>query len=147
MVFSISVAKGLIQVLRKYRSDMKLEQMREEISSHPDLKNGDQDREHFLNSKGHSCIFLLKFHCDLNSIERCWGQAKRYTQAHCNYTIAGRHKNIPQGLDCVTVENVRNYYRKTRYYMFGNLQGVSGGPELETLVKMKTSHCEVGVNE
>ena len=50
----------------------------------------------------------------------------------------------------MTVDNIRNYYRKTRYYMFGYLQEVSGGPELETLVKMKkvyTSHRIVGVNE
>lgn len=154
MVFSIGVAKGLIQVLKergKYRPRMKLEQMREEISSHPDFKNEKTKIEHFLNSKGHSCIFLPKFHCELNPIERCWGQAKRYTRAHCNYTIAGLHKNVPQGLDCVSVDNVRNYFRKTRHYMFGYLQGVSGGPELETLVKkMKkvyTSHRKVGVNE
>ena len=34
--------------------------------------------------------------------------------------------------------------------MFGYLQGVSGGPELEISVKMKkvyTSHHKVGVNE
>ena len=31
---------------------------------------------------------------------------KRYTRAHCNYTIAGLHKNVPRGLDCVTVNNV-----------------------------------------
>ena len=37
----------------------------------------------------------------------------------------------------MTVENIRNYYRKTRYYMFGYLQVLSGGPELDTLVKMK----------
>ena len=143
MVFSIGVPKGLIQVLKergKYRPGMKL---RQEISSHPDFKNE--------KSKGHSCIFLPKFHCELNPIERCWGQAKRYTRAHCNYTIAGLCKNVPQGLDCVTVDNIQNYFRKCRHYMFGYLQGVSGGPELESLVKIMkkvyTSHRKVGVND
>ena len=41
MVFSIGVPKGLVQVLKergKYRPGMKLEEMRQEISSHSDLK-------------------------------------------------------------------------------------------------------------
>ena len=59
---------------------MKVEQMREEISNHPDFKNEKTKQdEHFLNSKGHSCIFLPKFHCELNPIERCWGQAEVHT--------------------------------------------------------------------
>ena len=42
MVFSVGVAKGLIQVLKergRYRPGMKLEEMRAEISSHPNFKN------------------------------------------------------------------------------------------------------------
>ena len=74
MVFSVGVAKGLIQVLKErgqYRSGMKLEEMRAEISSHPDFKNERTKIKHFLNSKGYCCIFLPKFHCELNLIERC----------------------------------------------------------------------------
>ena len=87
---------------------MKLEEMRAEISSHPDFKNEKTKIEHFLNSKGYCCIFLPKFHCELNPIERCWGQAKRYTRAHCNYTIAGLLKNVPLALECVSQENIKN---------------------------------------
>ena len=154
MVYSVGVAKGLIEVLKergRYRPGMKLEEMRAEISSHPDFKNEKTKIEHFLNSKGYCCIFLPKFHCELNPIERCWGQAKRYTRAHCNYTIAGLRKNVPSALESVSVENIQNYFRKSRHYMFGYLQGVAGGPQLESLVKkMKTvytSHRKVGVDE
>ena len=65
MVFSIGVAKGLIQVLkerRRYCPGMKLE-VRAEISTHADFKNETPKIEHFLNSKGFCCIF-------------CWCQAK-----------------------------------------------------------------------
>ena len=151
MVFNVGVPKGLIQVLKergRYRKGMVLDEMRAEISGHPDFKNEKTKIEHFLNGKGYSCIFLPKFHCELNPIERCWGQAKRYTRAHCNYTIGGLRKNVPQGLDCVTVDNVRNYFRNARHYMFGYLQGVSGGPELEKLVKkIYKSHRRVGIDE
>ena len=154
MVFNVGVPKGLIQVLKergKYRNGMKLDEMRAEILTHPDFKNEKTKIEHFLNGKGYGCVFLPKFHCELNPIERCWGQAKRYTRAHCKYTIAGLRKNVPHGLDCVTVDNIRNYFRKSRHYMFGYLQGVAGGPQLEELVlKMKKnykSHRKVGVDE
>ena len=154
MVFNIGVPKGLIQVLKergRYRNGMKLDEMRAEISGHPDFKNEKTKIEHFLNERGYGCVFLPKFHCELNPIERCWGQAKRYTRAHCNYTIGGLRRNVPQGLDHVTVDNIRNYFRKSKHYTFGYLQGVAGGPELEKLVKkMRTiykSHRRVGVDE
>ena len=113
---------------------MKLDEMRAEISGHPDFKNEKTKIEHFLNGNGYGYFFLPIFHCELNPIEKHWGQAKCYTRAHCNYTIAGLRKNVPQGLDCVTADNIRNYFRKSRHYMFAYLQGVSGGPELEQLV-------------
>ena len=50
--------------------------------------------------------------------------------------IAGLRKNVPLALECVSVENIKNYFRKSRHYMFGYLQGIAGGPQLETLVKM-----------
>ena len=80
-------------------------------------------------------MLLPKFHCEINPIERCWAQAKRYVRAHTNYTLGGLRQNVPQGLDYVTVENIRNHFRKIRHYMFGYLLGVSAGPELEEHVK------------
>ena len=32
----------------------------------------------FLHEHGHACLFIPKFHCEVNPIERCWAQAKRY---------------------------------------------------------------------
>ena len=105
MVFSIGVAKGLIQVLKergKYQNGMKLDEMRAELASHQDFKK--TRIEHFLNGRGHCCIFLPKFHCELNPIERCWAQAKRFTRSYCNYTIGSLRKNVPEGLDSFSGE-------------------------------------------
>lgn len=44
------------------------------------------------------CIFLPKFHCELNWIERYWGATKKYTRKHCNYTLAGLRAVVPLGL-------------------------------------------------
>ena len=154
MVFSIGVPKGLIQVLKERGVDtrrMKLEDMRRELASHSDFKNEKTRIEHFLNNYGYTCIMLPKFHCELNPIERCWAQAKRYARAFTNHTIAGLRKIVPDALDSVTLENIQKHFRKIRQYMFGYLEGIPGGPELEAFVKKRkkiyTSHRRIGANE
>ena len=49
--------------------------------------------------------------------------------------IVSSHNNIIPALDIVTLENMHNYFRKVRHYMFGYLEGIPGGGELEKLVE------------
>ena len=138
MVFKLGVPKGLLQVLKERGVDtqgMKLEDMRKELASHEDFQNEKTKIEHYLNRRGHCCMLLPKFHCEINPLERCWAQAKRYVRSHTNYTLSGLRQNVPNGLDSVTITNIQNHYRKVRHYMFGYLLGVSAGPELEEHVK------------
>ena len=37
-----------------------------------DLKNEVTILEQHVENKGHMCIFIPGFHCELNAIERCW---------------------------------------------------------------------------
>ena len=46
----------------------------------------------------------------------------------------------------VTVENVKNFHRKARDYMFAYFQGFVAGPKLEDQVKLYKSHRRVRVN-
>ena len=78
---------------------------------------------------------LPKFHCEFSPTERCWAQAKRYSRIHCNYSIVGLCKVVPDALDSVTYENICNHFRKVRQYMFGYVEGRAAGPELEDYVK------------
>ena len=71
----------------------------------------------------------------MNPIGQCWAQAKRYTRVNTNYTIQRLRENVPLALDSVTTENMQNYFRKVRHYMFAYLQGYGGGAELEKEVK------------
>jgi len=66
----------------------------------------------------------------MNPIEKCWAQAKQYTHTHANYTIQKLRTNVPVALDSVTVENITNYFRKVRRYMFAYLKGITGGSDL-----------------
>ena len=130
MVFSIGVPKGLMQVLKERGVDtrrMKLEDMRRELASYSDFINEKTRIAHFLNNCGRTYIMLPKFHCELNPIERCWAQAKRYARAFTNHTIAGLCKIVPDARDSVTLENIQKHFRKIRQYMFGYLEGIPGG--------------------
>ena len=44
------------------------------------------------------CLFLPKFHCELNWIERMWGNSKAYTRIHCLYTLPGLRETVPLSL-------------------------------------------------
>ena len=154
LVFSTGIPKGLIQVLKERGIDtrkMKLDDMRKELASHPDFRDEKTKTEHELNRCGHVCVLLPKFHCELNPIERYWAQAKRYTRAYSNYTIAGLQKNTPDGLEVITLENIRNHYRKVQTYMFGYVQGLAAGKELEEYMKkckkVYESHRHIGTDE
>ena len=110
---------------------MKAEDMRAALSSHPDFKKSSTER-FLMEEKGHIVYILPKFHCELNPIERVWSQSKCYTKAYCKYSIKTLRK---PALETVIVENIQNYFRKVRHYMFAYLEGLPGGSDLEKLVK------------
>ena len=125
--------------------------MRKELASHPDFKNEKNMVERLLVEKGHICVFLPKFHPELNPIERVWAQLKRFTKGHCKYTLPSLRKNIPLAYDTVFLDNIKNHFRKVKHFMFGYLEGLKPGTELdEALKKYKVaanSHRRIGVND
>ena len=133
MVFSVGVAKGLIQVLKergKYRNGMKLDEMRAELASHQDFKEEKTRIEHFLNRRGHCCLFLPKFHCEINPIGH--SQSDLYALTATTRLAAYERTSL---MDWTPFQsrNIKNYYRKV-HYMFGYLLGFAGGPDLEEQV-------------
>ena len=125
--------------------------MRQTLAEHSDFKNEKSEIETLLIKKGHVPCFLPKFHPELNPIERVWAQLKRFTKAHCKYSLPSLVKIIPLAYDSVTTENIRNHFRKVRHYMFCYLEGLTPGQELDqALVKYKTavkSHRRISINE
>jgi hypothetical protein len=46
----------------------------------------------------HTCLFLPKFHCEMNAIERYWGATKKYLRRHCSYSLPGLRAMLPVAL-------------------------------------------------
>ena len=62
----------------------------------------------YLRKKGDQAMLYPKCHCELNIIERVWGQ--RYTRAVCDYSLAGLRDTVRPALDSVSLDLIRKYF-------------------------------------
>ncbi len=112
-------------------SRLKLDNMRVILVNHDDFKGEKNALDTMLGSKGHTAMFLPKFHCELNGIERVWGHSKRIVRAYCDYTLASLRENVLHSLDSISAETIKNYIQRSRNYMFTYLGGNRPGTEME----------------
>ena len=121
-----SVPKGMKIVLQERGIDttgMKCKDMRDLLKTFPDFKGQKTILENYIEGRGHICTFYPKFHCELSPIER-------------EGTITRLRKIVPQGLDSVTLEQIKKNFRTCRDY-----ERVYR--EVEGRVKMYKSHRRV----
>ena len=144
------VAKGMKMVLEERGISTEGKNgkwMKQTLSQHADFRFEKSEIEKFLIRKGH----IPKSHPELNPIERVWAQMKRYTRAHCNYSITSLRQNVAAAFDAITQENITNHLRKVKHFMFCYLEGLVPGKELDQrLKKYKTavkSHRKIGENK
>ena len=146
MVDSNGVPKGMRQVLEERginTAHMKGDDMRTVLANHEDFRTEKTLVEHFLHGENLKVTFLPKFHCELNPIERVWGQAKVYTRMYTNFTLPRLRNTMHPALDSVTLELIRKYFRKVLDYEKAYLDGKKAGKELEQAVKVYKSHRRV----
>ena len=144
------VPKGMKAILEERGVDtskMKAPDMRLVLGGMHDFKYERTKLEKYLKERDHRVIFIPKFHCELNPIERVWGEAKRYTRSHCDYTFATLDKTVGPALDSVGIGKIQKYFRKVREYMQAYRDGHSAGPALESAVKSYKSHRRVPESE
>ena len=138
MVLPDGRPKGMKLVLEERGADttkMKAADMAVVLGNHHDFKHEKTALEHVIKPKGHYCIYIPKFHCKLNPIERVWGKAKQYTRSHCDYSFAGPEETIYLALDSVKTETIRKYLRKAREYMKAYREGITDGVKVVEALK------------
>ena len=59
-----------------------------------------------IEATGHMCIFLPKFHCELNFIEYFWGKVKRYIWENCDGSFKTLKENLPLALQSVQLTTI-----------------------------------------
>ena len=117
--------------------------MRLVLGSHAHFKNEKTALEHVVQEKQQRAIYLPKFHCELNPIERVWGEAKCYTRSHCDYTFAGLERTIVAAIESVRLDTICKYFRKCREYMQAYREGNAEGNSVERAVQKYKSHWGV----
>ena len=75
MVLPDGTAKGMKLVLDV--KGLNAEKMRKKLSKFEDFSCQMTLLEGLVRSKGHVCLYLPKYHCELNPIERNWCHAKK----------------------------------------------------------------------
>ena len=59
------------------------------LSEQPDFKLQQNAIQELIREGGHYCVFLPKFHPELNFIERYWSRVKWYARQKCDRTKSG----------------------------------------------------------
>jgi hypothetical protein len=70
-----------------------------------------------IEAAGHLCLFLPKFHCELNYIEFFWGMVKKYLRDHCDYTFNTLKENMPKALASVPLQTIRRWEHRMYRWM------------------------------
>jgi len=104
----------------------------------PDFKEQWSLVQEVIESAGHLCIFLPKFHCELNFIEFFWGAVKKYLRENCDYTFETLKTNLPCALASVGVQTIRRWEHRMIRWMDAYRRGL-GAKEAQSQVKKFSS--------
>ena len=84
-------------------------------------------------------IFLPKFHCELNFIERIWGYRKATLRCCCTFRFDDLQRMLTETLVSVPQHYLRRAARSCFRQMSGYREGLTG-PFLDCIMKKYTSH-------
>ena len=146
MVTSSGDQKGLKSLLAERgvnTTGLKKEDLIKIVEEMRDFKFQKTKVEETILNQGHRVMFIPKFHCELNPIERVWCHAKHYTRTHCDYSFPNLEKIIDTALDSVSIELIRKYFRKVREYQRAYREGNALGKEMHNILKKYKSHRRV----
>ena len=140
--------KGMKRVLQERGvnvTGMNSEGLRKELKKFVDFRCSLTILEEVVTQRNHMCLFLPRFHCELNPIERCWCHAKKYTRAHCTGSIVRLRKIVPEGLATVSQELIARFFTTCNDYEHAYRLGHTCETVDEKVKKYK-SHRRVNKN-
>lgn len=106
------------------------------MNEFPDFANQPTILEELVQSRGHICLYLPKYHCELNPIERNWCHAKKISRQYVNGTIVKLRTVVPTSLDAVTVEMMNKFFRTCRDYEMAYRSGCKGSGNTSQVVQV-----------
>jgi hypothetical protein len=78
-----------------------------------------------IKEQGHKCVFIPKFHCELNSIEMYWGYLKaRYCQVK-KKSFDHAKREVLLALDACNIDTMRRFYNRSCRFMDAYHKGLS----------------------
>jgi hypothetical protein len=104
----------------------------------PDFQEQKSLVQEVIEFAGHLCIFLPKFHCELNFIEFFWGVVKKYLRDNCDYTFDTLKENLPKALASVRLDTIRRWEHRMIRWMEAYRLGLEA-KEAQTQVKAFSS--------
>ncbi len=96
--------------------------------------------QEIIEDAGHLCIFLPKFHCELNFIEYFWSAVKNYLCENCDYSFAALQMNMPKALGSVELHTIRKWEQQMKRWMDAYRGGLAA-KEAQMQVKAFSSKC------
>ncbi|KAF9498601.1 hypothetical protein BDN71DRAFT_1530368 [Pleurotus eryngii] len=112
------------------------------LSQQDDFKNQPSMVESLITNAGHYCIFLPKFHCELNPIEMYWGWCKyRYREAD-KKTFEEAKQAAICCLDGCPAEVIRRFINRSWRFMSAYRLGLTGRAA-EWAVRKQRQHRSV----
>lgn len=108
------------------------------LASQPDFQQQRSLVQEVIEDAGHLCIFLPKFHCELNFIEFFWGAVKRYLREHCDYTFGTLKENLPKAMMSVGLNTIRRWDHRSCRWREAYQSGL-GPKEAQLEVKLFSS--------
>ena len=145
MILPDGQPKGMKLVLEERgvnTTGMNADKMRQALNTFDDFKNKITILEQHIHDRGHICVFIPKFHCELNAIERCWCHAKKHTRAYANGSITRLRTIVPEGLNTCKPELISKFFVTYRDYLTAYKEGHTCS-DVDGAVKMYKSHRRV----
>ncbi|KIJ38320.1 hypothetical protein M422DRAFT_140280, partial [Sphaerobolus stellatus SS14] len=92
----------------------------------PDFHEQKSLAQEVIEEAGHLCIFLPKFHCELNFIGFFWGAVKRYLCEHSDGSFAMLKENMEKALSSVPLATIQKWEHQMWCWLTAYEKGLSG---------------------